>query len=94
VNVKDMSTELESLKCAYIDLEEQRDAVREIHAKSVTEFDGRIRDISQQLQASNQDKAKYRDEISRLNNRLLERSNEIDMKTQELADMRTKLTQV
>jgi hypothetical protein len=46
VNVKDMGTELEALKEAYIELEEQRDAVRDIHTTAIKEFEGRVRELT------------------------------------------------
>ena len=56
VNVKDMQTECEALKLAYIELEEQRDAIREIHTKSLGEFDNRCKQLQRAVETGNKEK--------------------------------------
>ena len=94
VNVKDMQTECESLKVAYIELEEQRDAIREIHTKSLSEFENRCKTLQRTVEMGNKEKISFREEIGRLNQRILERSNEVDERDQEIEELKCKLAQV
>lgn len=79
---------------AYIELEEQRDAIREIHTKSLGEFEIRCSTLQRQIELGNKEKVQFREEIGRLNERLLHRSNDVDEKDSEISDLKCTLAQV
>ena len=88
----DLKSQLTTIRSGYVQLEEQRDQLLEMHQTATSSFQNQMSELIAKLDSTNKVNTRYRDEVAKLTTRLADCTGQIEAKEQLCIELKAKVS--